>query len=115
MPFRAIAGHRALVQLLTRAIARDTLPQSLVFAGPDGVGKRLTALSVAQTLNCPKAAPVDEAGSRSGALPIDACGECSVCRRIANGVHPDVITLRADDINLDDIRDAIQSAGYRPF
>ncbi len=107
MSFRAIAGHGALVGLLTRAIARNTLPQSLVFAGPEGVGKRLTALSVAQALNCPKAAPAAD-------LPVDACGECSVCRRIASGVHPDVITL-ASDIGIDDIRDAIQSAGYRPF
>jgi DNA polymerase-3 subunit delta' len=117
MPFRAIAGHRALVLLLTRAITRDTLPQSLVFAGPDGVGKRLAALSLAQTLNCPKAGPVAEsaAGSLSGALPVDACGECPVCRRIAQGVHPDVITLVSGEINIDDIREAVQSAGYRPF
>jgi DNA polymerase III subunit delta' len=132
MPFRAIAGHRALVQLLTRAIVCDTLPQSLVFAGPDGVGKRLAAISVAQTLNCPNVAVVEAAAvepSRSlpGALPphrggppwgghvaIDACGECSVCRRIASGVHPDVIQL-APDIGIDDIRGAIESAGYRPF
>jgi DNA polymerase-3 subunit delta' len=113
MPFRAIAGHRALVLLLTRAIARDTLPQSLVFAGPEGVGKRLAALSVAQTLNCPNAAAVPD--SLSGPLLIDACGVCSVCRRIGQGVHPDVISLASPDIGIDDIRDAIQSAGYRPF
>jgi DNA polymerase-3 subunit delta' len=113
MPFRAIAGHRALVLLLTRAIARDKLPQSLVFAGPEGVGKRLAALSVAQTLNCPKAAAVPD--SPSGPLLLDACGECSVCRRIAQGIHPDVIHLASAEIGIDDIRDAIQSAGYRPF
>jgi DNA polymerase-3 subunit delta' len=107
MPFRAIAGHRALVALLTRAIARDSLPQSLVFAGPEGVGKRLAALAVAQALNCQKVAS-------HGELPVESCGECSVCRRIMSGVHPDVITLLSD-IGIDDIRDAIQSAGYRPF
>src|SRR6266545_1780541 len=112
MPFRAIVGHRALVLLLTRATARDTLPQSLVFAGPDGVGKRMAALSLAQTMNCPNAAPV--AQSPSGALLLDACGECSVCRRIMQGVHPDVIQLTSN-IGVDDIRAAIESAGYRPF
>ena len=37
MPFRDVIGHRALIALLSRAIARGTLPQSLIFAGPDGV------------------------------------------------------------------------------
>jgi DNA polymerase-3 subunit delta' len=118
MPFRVISGHRALIALLSRAVARGTLPQSLVFAGPEGVGKRLAAVALAQAMNCPNAAAasgVASAGMDEGlALPIDACGQCSVCRRIAQGVHPDVIQLTSD-IGIDDIRTAIESAGYRPF
>ena len=53
MPFRHIVGHRRLVALLSRSIARDTLPPSLILSGPAGVGKRLAgALSIAQALNC---------------------------------------------------------------
>ena len=52
MPFRAITGHRPLLELLARAIARGTLPPSLIFAGPEGVGKRRTATALAQALNC---------------------------------------------------------------
>ena len=57
MPFRDIKGHGAQKTLLARAIGRGALPQSLIFAGPDGVGKRLVALAVAQRLNCLTAAP----------------------------------------------------------
>ena len=52
MPFKEIIGHRRLVALLSRAIAQDTLPQSLLFAGPRGVGKRRTAVALAETINC---------------------------------------------------------------
>src|SRR5450830_1021270 len=71
MPFRAVAGHRPLLELLARATSRGTLPPSLVFAGPEGVGKRLTAIALAQALNCER--PVEYPAMRveiGGATPI---------------------------------------------
>ena len=110
MPFRTIIGHRRLVSLVSRAIARDTLPPALLFAGPAGVGKRRTAVAVAQALNCLQPTTAD--------FEIDACGECASCRRIARGVHPDVITIEPGDsgtIKVEQVRDVIDRAGYRPF
>ncbi len=52
MPFRDIVGHRHLVRLLARSVATSTLPPSLIFSGPDGVGKKCTAVALAQALNC---------------------------------------------------------------
>jgi len=114
MPFRDIIGHRKLVALLARAIASDRLPPSLIFSGPAGVGKRRTADAIAQAVNC--LAP--HAGQGSPALAVDACGECAACRRIARGVHPDVIVLEPGDngsIKVDVVRDVNERAGYRPF
>jgi DNA polymerase III delta' subunit len=111
MPFREISGHRALLAMLARAIARDTLPASLIFSGPEGVGKRLSAGAVAETTNCPQAAPV------SG-FERDACGVCTACRRIARGIHPDVLTLQPGDtgsIKIDAVRETLSHANYRPF
>jgi DNA polymerase III subunit delta' len=107
MPFRDVVGHRALLVLLSRAIARDTLPQSLIFAGPDGVGKRLAAIAVAQAINCTQRVVTEEG--------TDGCGVCPVCRRIAQGIHPDVILLEGAGLGIDEIRAAIESSGYRPF
>jgi DNA polymerase-3 subunit delta' len=109
--FRDIVGHRRLVTLLTRAIARDTLPPALLLAGPAGIGKRRVATALASAINClePVATPV---------LPRDACGQCASCRRIARGVHPDVILIAPGDsgtIKIEEIRDVIKRAGYRPF
>jgi DNA polymerase III subunit delta' len=111
VPFRNIIGHRRLVSLLSRAVARDTLPPALLFAGDAGVGKRRTAVALAETINC--LAPVTSAD-----LERDACGECASCKRIARGVHPDVIIVEPGEsgtIKIEQVRDVVDRAGYRPF
>lgn len=114
MPFRSIIGHRKLIALLSRSIARQSLPPSLIFAGPSGVGKRMAAVAVAQALNC--LAPVST--GTPDAPDVDACGTCAACTRIARGVHPDVLFLEPNDkgnIKIDAVREAVQRAGFRPF
>jgi DNA polymerase-3 subunit delta' len=111
MPFRSITGHDKLVSLLARASAHGTLPPSLLLAGPAGVGKRRTAVALGEALNC-----LQPVTSRD--LEIDACGECASCRRIGRGVHPDVLILEPGDtgsIKIEQVRDVIDRAGYRPF
>jgi DNA polymerase-3 subunit delta' len=106
MAFREIVGHRRLLTLLSQAIARQSLTPSLILSGPEGVGKRLTAVSIAQELNC--LTPVNEG----------ACGTCTVCSRIARGTHPDVMTIEPGDtgsIKIEQVRAAIDRANYRPF
>jgi DNA polymerase-3 subunit delta' len=109
MSFRQIAGHRRLLDLVALAASRGTLPPSLIFAGPEGIGKRLAAVALAQLMNCL------EPGRFQG---LDACGECASCKRIARGVHADVLTIEPGDtgaIRVDQVRDAIERAAYRPF
>ena len=84
-------------------------------AGPAGIGKRRTAMAVAQAVNCTSPRANEQADSP---LEHDACGECSVCRRIERGAHPDVIVLAPGDtgtIKIDEVREVVQKAGYRPF
>jgi DNA polymerase-3 subunit delta' len=112
MPFRDVFGHRRLLGLLARSVRRQSLPPSLILAGPSGVGKRLVALATAQALNCTN--PVAGAGD----LEIDACGACPSCTRIARGVHPDVLVVEPGDsgsIKTEQVRDVIDRAAYRPF
>ena len=117
MPFRDLIGHRRLVALLARSVARDALPPSLIFAGPAGVGKRLAALATAQALNCTTLQRRGE-DAESESHAADACGRCPTCKRIARGVHPDVIVLEPGDsgaIKIEQVRDVIDRSGYRPF
>ena len=116
-----MVGHRRLLSLLSRAIARGTLPPALLLAGPAGVGKRRVAVGIAEALNCLKPLDVVSGSSRTedGAdLLRDSCGECAACRRIQRGVHPDVIVIEPGDmgsIKIDQVRDVIDRADYRPF
>jgi len=111
MPLEQVVGHRRLVTRLSRAIARNTLPPALLFAGPAGVGKKRVALALAQAINCadPKT---------SERLERDGCGQCPSCRRIARGVHPDVVLLAPGDsgsIKIETVRVVIDQANFRPF
>ena len=112
MPFRAIAGHSRLLSLLSRVIARNSLPPAVLLAGPSGVGKRLTAIAVAQTINCLQP-------QSSERFERDACGECTSCRRIARGIHPDVIMVEpagdTGSIKIEQLREVIDRSQYRPF
>jgi DNA polymerase-3 subunit delta' len=130
MPFRTLTGHRRLLERLAGAASRGTLPPSLIFAGPEGVGKRLSAVALAQFLNCSaidfrlKAEATDNSTTdlvasafRRKEIP-DACGECASCKRIARGVHADVLLIEPGEngsIGVDQVREAVDRAAYRPF
>ena len=111
MPFLDVVGHGALVQLISRAVCRETLPPSLLFAGPDGVGKRRVAMALAQVQNC--LTPTETA-----TCAVDACGVCDACSKIARGSFTDVLEVEPGDagsIAVDQVRQVVRQAAYRPF
>jgi DNA polymerase-3 subunit delta' len=72
-----VRGHDRVRAILSRALERDRLPPALLFAGPDGVGKKLLALAVAQAALCERA-PAPE-----------PCGECRACRKVSAALAPE--------------------------
>jgi DNA polymerase-3 subunit delta' len=109
--FSGIVGHRRLTALLSQAIQRDTLPPTLLFSGPAGIGKFVVAKAVASAVNC-----LDP--RLDGELPVDACGTCRSCDRIARDVHVDVLMLQPDEkasIKIDVVRDVLERTSFRPF
>ncbi len=107
MPFSTIVGHASTVDLLRRAVARGRVPQSLLFAGPEGVGKRAVAIALAQAVNCQQ--------PREG----DACGRCAACLRIPRGQYSDVTFVDTGDaasIKIGALRAGVlETVHYRPF
>jgi DNA polymerase-3 subunit delta' len=76
-------GQDRAVGALRTALRRGALHHALLLAGPAGVGKGTAARILAQALNCEKGAD-------------DACGACAPCRKIARGIHPDVLVLEEE-------------------
>ena len=118
MSYRAITGHGALIRLLSRAVARGSLPPTLLFTGTEGVGKRLAAQATAQAMNCAESRSGKAPGGRSATLEVDACDSCPVCRRIARGTYSDVLLVEPGEngsITVDQVRQLIDQTSYRPF
>ena len=106
MTFESLVGNRALVSRLARMASADTVPPSLLFAGPSGVGKLATALTLAKAQNCLT-------------LTGDACAECSACVRIERGEHPDVRIARPEgagrQLKTESVRQIVRESPFRPF
>lgn len=114
MPFKDIPGNGRVKDLLRLALAKSRLPNSLLFCGPEGVGKTATARVLAQALNCVR-------------LKDDGCGDCDPCRAIADalgdpakaGKFPDVLTIalgeNKKDISINQAKEIKQIAYLKPM
>jgi DNA polymerase III subunit delta' len=85
MAFESIKGQEQACRVLASALECGRVPHAYLFTGPDGVGKRTTAIQWAQILNC----------SSRPALAA-ACGVCASCRKIQDRLHPDVLWIGFD-------------------
>ncbi|MDH4121843.1 MAG: DNA polymerase III subunit delta' [Deltaproteobacteria bacterium] len=105
MPFQHIAGQEDAIGFLREMAARERVPSALLFHGPPQVGKRRVALALAQWLNC--LAP----------QPADACGQCPSCRKIEEGLHPDVLLVEPEGqfIKIDQVREISRRLNMIPF
>jgi DNA polymerase-3 subunit delta' len=85
MALSTVIGQETATTALRTFIARDTVPQSLLFVGADGVGKTTTAIEFAKALVC-----------KNRTANSDACDACANCRRIDVGEHPDIKRVAPD-------------------
>src|SRR5713101_1012928 len=74
--FSTLIGNEEVKEPLRRLLASERLPGSLLFTGDEGIGKKLFALEIAKALNC---------RNRVG---VEACDECSSCKRISRSTFP---------------------------
>jgi DNA polymerase-3 subunit delta' len=120
--FKKLAGNENVKQSLRRLLAKGRVPNSLLLAGDEGVGKRQFAIELAKAFIC--AEPVDG----------EACDVCAPCRRtdifafpkpddkdahkrIVFSDHPDVgmVIPYNRNILVDAIRHLESEANFRPY
>ncbi|MBI4716250.1 MAG: hypothetical protein HY763_00435 [Planctomycetes bacterium] len=81
-------------QAIQHALRSGRVPHAYLFHGPDGVGKEMLALGLAEVLLCgaPREVRVpDDKHSPAAAKPVLAgCGACEDCRLVAARTHPDL-------------------------
>ncbi len=87
MPFSELIAQDRALGSLRSALRRGALHHAYLFGGPDGTGKARAATLLAQAANCEGGTP------GPGGYRDDPCGACGPCRKIARGVHPDVLVL----------------------
>src|SRR2546423_7542082 len=121
--FSYLIGNNEVKVSLRRLLTENRLPGSLLFTGEQGIGKKLFALELAKALNC---------RHRDG---VEACDECSSCKRISRSTfppftseddnketmiwseHADVAMVRAHKqiIRVKPMRELEREATFRPF
>ncbi len=103
MSFNDIIGNERIKGILRRSLGNDRVPNSLLFYGPKGVGKREIALELAKSINCEKKE--------------DACGQCRSCQSIDKGNNPDVMMIKPenDKIKIEQMRELKKIAYLKPM
>lgn len=71
MGFDSFLGNEKRVRALRGMLAEKRVPGSMLFTGPEGVGKKTLAMMLSKALNC----------ERPGSGGDDFCGECGPCRK----------------------------------
>ncbi len=84
MTWPAAVGHDRVFDQFQRSLQQGRLASTFLFVGPEGIGKRTTALEIAKALLC----------ETTAANRLEACENCPGCRQVAAGTHPDLILIQ---------------------
>lgn len=101
--FGEVKGQEHIVTTLTNQIKSDHIGHAYLFCGTRGTGKTTVAKVFAKAVNC-------EHPGENG-----PCGQCEMCRSIADGTSMNVVEMDAASNNkVDDIRQVIEEVQYSP-
>jgi len=99
---RRIVGNARVRESLVRLAGSPHLGHAYLFFGPEGIGKRLAAVSFARAINC-RCGPMRDSdsdsgsGRNSGSASEGGAGLCESCRLMESGNHPEFMVL--EDVN----------------
>lgn len=119
--FDAIIGQKPQIGMLADALAKQKVPHAMLFSGEEGVGKKTVARIFAMAVNCRHPARLGEDCRHHGKNPlpgrgINPCGDCTPCRKIASGHHPDVHHVQPPGawIRIEQVRSLSHAVSLKP-
>jgi DNA polymerase-3 subunit gamma/tau len=111
--FADLIGQEPMVRTLENAFELDRIHQAYLLTGVRGVGKTTTARILARAFNYEMPAEGGRAAVDRPTIHMDALG--AHCQAIIDSRHPDVLEMdAASHTGIDDIREIIENARYRP-
>ncbi len=87
-----VLGHTEIINRFLNSYQNGHLPHSFLFVGPSGVGKKKTALALAQALVCDKS----DLTSEHASIEKMACGFCGPCQRILKGNSESLLLIEPE-------------------
>lgn len=97
-------GNSFILEQLVSMFNSNRFPHAIIIEGEEGQGKKQLANFIACLVTCNE---------------IPACGKCSICKRIFNNTHPDVVILSGSDgvksFHIDKIRGIMSEIFIKPI
>jgi DNA polymerase-3 subunit delta' len=116
-----LAGNEGAKGILRRMLAQGRVPGALLFAGEEGVGKKLFALELARALNCRRPSGVEGCGEcpacvRTGRIKYPAGDDKDEYKKVVWSDHPDVGMVLPYNraVLVDAVRDLERETNFRP-
>lgn len=112
MCFSDIKGQAQAIDIIKESIRKRRFGRGYLFTGPEGIGKKMTAITLAKTLNCES-------------QNLDSCDVCPSCKKIDARRHPDIHFINCvegekdeavtEAIKIDDIRCLQREANFLSY
>ena len=120
--FNSLIGNERAKQSIRRLIRTNRFPQSTIFSGNDGIGKKRFAIETARSLTCKDPtdfSPCEKCGPclRAAKFILPTSGKKEDYLRVFFSEHPDVgiVIPNKQTIYIDAIRDLEREANFRPY
>lgn len=96
-----VLGHQEIIGKMVASFEQGKPGQTYLFVGPEGIGKKMTAMGLAQTLLCRES--------------LRGCGKCPSCFRLEQGHHDGLklVTPAGANIKLEQAKEVIEFLSLR--